>query len=143
MKISVVTTLYRSAPYIQEFIERMRTELRKLTDDYEFILVDDGSPDDSLKTALALLPSEPGLWIMTGFKLQGVEFEKGSRGTTSYSMGGRLIMLLDSITSFSELPLFLVFYIGCAVLFISILMALILIFRRLQGHILQGWVSTM
>ena len=64
MKISVVTTLYNSAPYISEFVNRARTELTKLTDDYEIILVDDGSPDDSLRIALELLPAEPQLKVI-------------------------------------------------------------------------------
>jgi putative glycosyltransferase len=262
MKISVVTTLYKSAPYIREFVERMRSEVKKLTDDYEIILVDDGSPDDSLRVAVALLPTEPrlkiielsrnfghhkaimtgleyasgdlvflidvdleeppelmgrfvpvlraeeldvvfgfqksrkgallerlgghmawklvnlflptkipqnhstvrlmtrdyvaalvqhkehktaigGLWVITGFKQKGIGFEKGSRGKTSYSVSRRLFALLDSITSFSELPLFLIFYTGCAVILGSIVMAVYLIVRRLNGHVLEGWVSTM
>src|SRR6266496_4492972 len=64
MKISLVTTLYKSAPYIEEFVERMRAEANKLTDEYEFILVDDGSPDDSLRTALALVQTEPRLKLI-------------------------------------------------------------------------------
>jgi len=262
MKISIVTTLYKSAPYIGEFVERTRAELQKLTVDHEFILVDDGSPDDSLRTALVLLRTEPrlrvielsrnfghhkamitglehatgdlvflidvdleeppellgaffatlhdedldvvfgfqkarkgglierlgghlawkflnlllpvkvphnhstvrlmtrdyvdalvrhkehktaigGLMVMTGFKQKGMGFEKGFRGKTSYSMSRRLVLLMDSITSFSERPLFFVFYIGCAVLFGSILMGGYLIIRRLNGHLLEGWVSTM
>lgn len=262
MKISVVTTLYKSAPYIGEFVDRARSELKKLTDDYEFVLVDDGSPDDSLRIAVALLPTEPrlkvielsrnfghhkammtgldhasgdlvflidvdleeppellgrffpvlrdeeldvvygfqktrkgglierfgghlawrlvnlflpvkippcqsnvrlmtrdyvdalvrhkehktaigGLMAMTGFNQKGLAFEKGFRGTTSYSMSKRLVALLDSITSFSELPLFLIFYIGCGVILGSIVMAVYLIARRLNGHLLEGWASTM
>src|SRR5256885_767727 len=64
MKISVVTTLYNSAPYIKEFVKRVQTEVTKLTDSYEIILVDDGSQDDSLPIALGLLPSEPALVII-------------------------------------------------------------------------------
>jgi putative glycosyltransferase len=261
MEISVVTTLYNSAPYIGEFVERIRTELKKLTNNYEIILVDDGSRDDSLRSALTLLPTEPrlkiielsrnfghhkaimtgleyasgdlvflidvdleeppellgaffpilrdeacdvvfglqktrkggliervgghlawklvnlflpvkipyshstvrlmtrdyvnalirhkehktsigGLWVMTGFKQKGINFEKGSRGQTTYSMGRRLVALLDSITSFSELPLFIIFYVGCAVIFISVVMGVFQIIRRLNGHLLEGWVST-
>jgi len=262
MKISVVTTLYKSAPYIGEFVERTRSALKTLTDDYELILVDDGSPDDSLRIAVALLQTEPrlkiielsrnfghhkammtglehasgdlvflidvdleeppellgrfypvlrdeeldvvfgfqktrkgglierygghlawgflnllmttkiphsssnvrlmtreyvdalvrhkehktaigGLMVMTGFKQKGLEFEKGFRGTTSYSMSKRLVALLDSITSFSELPLFLVFYLGCAVILVSIVLGGFLIVRHVQGHLLEGWASTM
>lgn len=52
--ISVVTSLYRSAPYITEFYTRARAAVEKLGCDYEFILVNDGSPDDALEKAVAL-----------------------------------------------------------------------------------------
>src|SRR6267378_382375 len=64
MRISVVSTLYQSAPYIAEFVRRVRAEVVKLTPDYEIILVDDGSPDDSLRTAIAQMSSEPRLKII-------------------------------------------------------------------------------
>jgi len=54
MKLSIVTTLYCSSPYIDEFYERISKEAKKITDDYEIIFVDDGSPDDSLQKAVAL-----------------------------------------------------------------------------------------
>lgn len=261
MKISVVATLYNSASYIKEFVERSRATLANITDDFEIILVDDGSPDDSLNVALSLLPETPflkvielsrnfghhkammtglehaesdliflidvdleeppellsdflgtmkgggwdvvfgfqkqrkgallervggdiawrflnlflpvkiphshstvrlmtrnyvnalllhkehmtaigGLWVITGFKQKGREFEKRSRGKTSYGLGHRLVALLDSITSFSELPLFMIFYIGCFVILGSIVMGAWLIFRRLHGYLLAGWAST-
>ena len=261
MKISVVTTLYRSAPYLREFLGRMRAELKKNTADHELILVDDGSPDDSLRTALALIDEEPslkvielsrnfghhkammtglehatgdlvflidvdleeppellssflsklreedldvvygfqkarkggliekfggqiawgllnlmlpvkiphnhstvrlmtrdyvdalvrhkeqktaigGLWVLTGFRQKGIPFDKGIRRGSSYTMGRRLVVLLDSVTSFSELPLFLIFYIGCAVLLASGIVGVYLIFRRLTGFMSEGWAST-
>ena len=45
--ISVVTALYNSAPYVFEFYHRTRTTIERLGLDYEFIFVDDGSPDDA------------------------------------------------------------------------------------------------
>jgi putative glycosyltransferase len=54
MRLSIVSTLYMSSNYIQEFYERISKEAKKITDDYEIILVDDGSPDDSLQKAVAL-----------------------------------------------------------------------------------------
>jgi putative glycosyltransferase len=260
MKLSVVTTLYESAPFITEFVERTRNEVEKLTRDYEIILVDDGSPDESLRVALSLLSSEPGLriielsrnfghhkaimtglehasgdliflidvdleeppellgsffsvlrdedldvvfgfqkarkgrwvervgghvgwkfinfflpikvplnhstvrlmtrdyvnalvqhkeqktaigglWVITGFKQKGVEFEKLSKGHTSYSFSRRLFALLDSITSFSELPLFLIFYTGCVVIVLSMMTGVYLIITHLNGHTPPGWAS--
>ena len=54
MQLSIVTTLYKSSPYIDEFYQRITTEAEKITQDYEIIFVDDGSPDNSLEKAVAL-----------------------------------------------------------------------------------------
>jgi len=54
MKLSIVTTMFFSAPYINEFYERASAEARKYTEDYEIILVNDGSPDKSLEAAVAV-----------------------------------------------------------------------------------------
>lgn len=262
MKLSIVTTLYKSAVYIEEFHGRVSEEARKITDDYEIIMVDDGSPDNSLEIALKVVERDPrlrviefsqnyghhkammtglehatgdhvflidvdleeppellgrfyqtmregawdvvygyqsarkgnwfeqysgaiawwmidkllpirvphshstvrlmgrvytqalvrhkehktaigGLWVITGFKQTGIEFVKSARETTSYSFLRRLRMLLDSITSFSEIPLFAVFFLGLAILASSTAVAAFLIYRRLTGTALEGWVSVM
>lgn len=262
MRISVVSTLYKSSPYIAEFVERIRVALKQLAADYEIILVDDGSPDDSLRVALAEMAVEPrltvielsrnfghhkammtgleqasgdlvllidvdleeppelltafyqkltndhldvvygfqqsrkgnlgerffgwiawkiigvmlqiriprnhstvrlmtrdyvqalvrhkesktavgGLWVLTGFRQAGRGFDKGSRKTSSYSFGARLFTLLDSITSFSEMPLYFIFYTGLLVLLGSAVIACWLITQKLAGHVLAGWVSTL
>lgn len=54
MKLSVVTTLYKSSDCINEFYSRVTFEAKKITEDYEIIFVDDGSPDDSLSKAIKL-----------------------------------------------------------------------------------------
>jgi putative glycosyltransferase len=54
MRLSVVATLYHSAPYLPEFYRRVSAAASQLSDNYELILVNDGSPDDSLQVALAL-----------------------------------------------------------------------------------------
>jgi len=54
MKLSVVTTLYKSAPYIGEFYRRVCATASRLMDEYEIIMVNDGSPDDSLDEAIKL-----------------------------------------------------------------------------------------
>lgn len=51
MKLSIVTTLYCSAKYIAEFHQRITAEANKVTDSYEIIFVNDGSPDNSLIVA--------------------------------------------------------------------------------------------
>ena len=59
MKLSIVTTLYRSAAYIRPFCERTAAAARAITPDYEIILVNDGSPDDSLAIAVELQRADP------------------------------------------------------------------------------------
>ena len=49
MKISVVTTLYRSQTFLDQFIDEIEIALKQIKcSDYELIFVNDGSPDDSL-----------------------------------------------------------------------------------------------
>ena len=54
MKISIVTTMYYSEPYIREFYQRCVQQVLQITDDYEIIFVNDGSPDDFLDVALSI-----------------------------------------------------------------------------------------
>ena len=55
MKLSIVTTLYMSAEYIEEFCRRAKVSASELVgEDYEIILVNDGSPDNSLEIAINL-----------------------------------------------------------------------------------------
>lgn len=54
MKLSIVTTLYYSAPYINEFYSRVCKVADAITEDYEIVLVNDGSPDNAIEIAIAL-----------------------------------------------------------------------------------------
>lgn len=54
MKLSIVATLYKSSAYIEEFHARVSKAASSITADYEIVLVNDGSPDDSLTKAIAL-----------------------------------------------------------------------------------------
>jgi putative glycosyltransferase len=59
MKLSIVASLYQSAPYINEFHQRATAAARQLVDDdYEIILVNDGSPDYSLDLAVHLTETD-------------------------------------------------------------------------------------
>lgn len=56
MKLSIVATMYQSAPHLLEFHHRASEAARKLVaDDYEIVLVNDGSPDESMKMARQLV----------------------------------------------------------------------------------------
>ncbi len=55
MKLSIVATLYQSERYIAEFHARAGAAARSLVgEDYEIVLVNDGSPDNSLALAVDL-----------------------------------------------------------------------------------------
>jgi len=55
MKLSIVATLYQSAPYISEFCERVSAAAKLVVhEDYEIVLVNDGSMDESLEIATKL-----------------------------------------------------------------------------------------
>jgi putative glycosyltransferase len=50
--ISVVSTLFHSSQTIDAFIRQCEESLTKITSYYEIVLIDDGSPDDSVNKAL-------------------------------------------------------------------------------------------
>ena len=54
MILSIVTTLYNSAPYIEEFYGRVLAQIQSLPVDYEIVFVDDGSPDNALDVAVKI-----------------------------------------------------------------------------------------
>jgi putative glycosyltransferase len=64
MKLSAVATLYRSAPFVEPFLRRMSAAALAVTEDYEIVLVNDGSPDDALRIAVELHHANPRLRIV-------------------------------------------------------------------------------
>jgi putative glycosyltransferase len=65
MKLSIVATLYRSASYIEEFLTRSSNVARQLVgDSFEIVLVNDGSPDNSLDIAVAQIARFPWLKVI-------------------------------------------------------------------------------
>ncbi len=261
MRLSIVTTLYRSARHLDKFHARVSAAAARCTPDYEIVLVNDGSPDDSLTVALKLFEhddrvrvidlarnfghhkammtglaeargdlvflidsdlEEPpelltefleaihggqadvvygvqdrrrgdlvervsgwlffrlfnllseqqipenlvtvrlmtrryvsalvshrerkmmiaGLWALTGFTQIARTIAKGAKGHTAYSFRRKVSLLVDSITSFSDRPLILIFYLGLAIGATSALAAVYLVVRRLFfGVALPGWPS--
>jgi putative glycosyltransferase len=62
--LSIVTSLYGSSPYLDEFHRRMSAAAQKLGQRYEIILVNDGSPDDALEKAIALQREDPHVIVV-------------------------------------------------------------------------------
>jgi putative glycosyltransferase len=263
MKLSIVTTLYKSAAYVEEFHRRASEAALHITNEYEIVMVDDGSPDNSLDIACAIartdchvrivelsrnfghhkalmtglehargelcflidsdLEEDPavlsefyaklqsddadvvfgyqkerkggwgervtgrvvyrlfdlllpyriplnamtvrimrrdyvdslllhrerqtiigGLWVITGYKQIGVPTRKLSRSQAAYGLWHRWTTLIDSITSFSEIPLVAIFYLGIVICGLSGLVGLELLVQKfLFRRALEGWVSVM
>lgn len=54
MKISIITTLYYSEPYLFEFYSRIKKALVQISTDSEIVFVNDGSPDGCVQKVLDL-----------------------------------------------------------------------------------------
>lgn len=59
MKISVVSPVYMGEKIIQDLVARLNEVLQKICEDYEIILVEDGSPDKSWKTIEEICKIDP------------------------------------------------------------------------------------
>ena len=57
--LSIVTSLYRSEASVAEFIRRAAAAAEKITDDYEIVLVNDGSPDKTRDVVVASIKDYP------------------------------------------------------------------------------------
>jgi putative glycosyltransferase len=264
MKLSIVATLYQSAPYVEEFCRRASAAARQLVhNDYEIVLVDDGSPDNSLELAVRYHESDPhviivdlsrnfghhrammtglahargehiflidsdleeepewlasfsgqmarercdvvygvqehrkggmferwsgqcyynlfraitglampcnqttarlmsrryvnalmqfeeremeigALWYITGFVQSPQTVTKHSKGTSTYNLQRKVLVLVNSVTSFSNAPLAWIFYIGGSIFFIACIYVVYLIVRRLFDPTpIDGWTSLM
>jgi putative glycosyltransferase len=64
MKLSIVTTMYNSQATIEEFIRRCTVAASAITDDFEIVIVDDGSPDNALAIAIKLAEADPRLKVI-------------------------------------------------------------------------------
>lgn len=64
MKLSIVSTLYCSEGHLPEFVGRVRLAASALTEDWELLLVNDGSPDGSLAVALEERRRDPRVAVL-------------------------------------------------------------------------------
>lgn len=64
VELSIVTTMYRSAAFINEFYKLSSQAASGNTSSYEIIFVNDGSPDDSLNIACALVEVDPHVRVI-------------------------------------------------------------------------------
>lgn len=95
-----------------------------------------------------LLHSEYNLFLaslfeITGFNQASIVIEKNSNGKTTYTFKKKIKLFVDAVTSFSALPLELVFYIGFIISSITLTSIIYLLFKRIvYGTTIQpGWTS--
>lgn len=264
MRLSIVATLYQSAPYINEFYARASAVAKQLVgEDFEIVLVNDGSPDNSLDLAIKLtgqdshivvvdlsrnfghhkammtglahtkgelvflidsdLEEEPewllsfneqrqreccdvvygvqerrkgnwferwsgrwfysffraltgvalpenvattrlmtrryvdallchqerevfmaGLWHITGFDQRCQVIKKHNTSGTTYTFRKKVSLLVNSVTSFSNMPLISIFYIGISIsLSASVYIAYLVMYWLFFAKPLSGWTSVM
>lgn len=94
MKLSIVATLYQSSPYITEFYERASASAKRMIgDDYEIVLVNDGSPDKSLDLAIKLTQQDSHVVVVDLSRNFG--HHKAMMTGLAHSKG-ELIFLIDS-----------------------------------------------
>lgn len=65
MHVSIVSTLFYSAPHISDFIARVFTASEPLFESIELILVDDGSPDESASIVRRLAEADNRIVLIT------------------------------------------------------------------------------
>jgi putative glycosyltransferase len=93
VKLSIVTTLYHSAATIEEFCRRALTCAQEIFSEVELVIVNDGSPDNSLELALGLHQRDPRVVVVDLSRNFGHHkaMMTGLANTT-----GELIFLIDS-----------------------------------------------
>lgn len=106
--LSVVTTLYRSAPHIEEFVERSAAAARDLVgESFEIVIVNDGSPDDSLERSRALRERYPQIVLVDlsrnfGHHIALLEGMRQSRGDLVYLIDSDLEEAPEWVASFRD-----------------------------------------
>ncbi|MEQ7050303.1 glycosyltransferase family 2 protein [Paenibacillaceae sp. P-4] len=91
MQISIVTTLYRSEAYLIEFHERIKKAVNQLNLQHEIIMVNDGSPDNSLDTALKIRDKDPAVKVIDLSRNFG--HHKAILTGLSYATGDKIFLI--------------------------------------------------
>ncbi|MBT8604114.1 glycosyltransferase family 2 protein [Polynucleobacter paneuropaeus] len=136
MKLSIVSTLYQSEIYINEFYERVVNSAKQVVgDSYEIILVNDGSPDDSFLVAKNIVLADGRVKLIDLSRNFG--HHKAMMAGLSYATGER-VFLIDS--DLEEDPEWLLrFYVNmnekhCDVIYGVQTTRKGMLFERISGH---------
>jgi putative glycosyltransferase len=85
-----------------------------------------------------------GLWHITGFSQRSQVIKKHSTSETTYTFRRKMSLLVNSVTSFSNAPLVIIFHIGVSIsLFAMTYIAYLIIHWLFLVNPLSGWTSVM
>jgi glycosyltransferase involved in cell wall biosynthesis len=110
----------------------------------DFFLID-RSVMDALRQFNESNASILALITWMGFRQTTITYDKRARkhGRSGWTLEKKLKLALDSITSFTYLPIRLMSYVGLVVAMLGFLYAVVVIINALAGHAVQGWASLM
>lgn len=85
-----------------------------------------------------------GIFSVAGFHQQAHPVAKHDKGSSTYTLGRKIDLFVNSVTSFSSRPLVWIFYLGSFIVFASLVAGFALVIRALlSGTYLTGWPSLM
>jgi putative glycosyltransferase len=85
-----------------------------------------------------------GLWYNTGFTQSPYIIKKHSTSETTYTFRSKMSLLVNIITSFSNMPLIGIFYTGISIFFIASIYMLFLFMNAIFfAKAVSGWTSLM
>lgn len=62
-----------------------------------------------------------GIFLLNGFKQEGIQVTKKDKGKTTYTFRRKFRIAVDSITSLTNRPLYFIFFLGLLITFISVI----------------------
>ncbi len=92
MYLSIVSPVYRAEKIVDKLVEEIHASVRTITDDYEIILVEDGSPDNSWAKIETICQTDP--------KVKGIKLSKNFGQHPAISAGleastGEWVVVMD------------------------------------------------
>lgn len=80
---------------------------------------------------------------LVGFRKKSIVVQKSSSSPTSYSMGKKFSLLVNGVTSSTNRPLWLIFYLGLGITLGSLAYVVWLIINRAiyGSQVVEGWTS--
>ncbi len=83
-----------------------------------------------------------GLTKLAGFKIDSIEIQKKRRRKSTYNLSKKIQILIRSITNYSAVPLYLVFYSGLVISFFALITIIFVIANSFFNQItVPGWLS--